>query len=78
MLKFDVGGGVNLPRHLCCNCARTGSILLWCISVAYVQDICQCMWCNGFPEHLCSIGAGVGSICHMYMCIVIYMKHDLV
>ena len=31
-------------------------------------------WCNGFPEIYAQLGEGWGSICHGYMCIVLYMK----
>ena len=32
------------------------------------------IWYSGFSRDLCSIGGGVGSICHGYMCIVQNMK----
>ena len=32
------------------------------------------IWCNGFPEMYGGLEEGVGSICHGYMCIVLYMK----
>ena len=31
------------------------------------------IWCNGFPEIYAQLEEG-GSICHGYMCIVLYMK----
>ena len=32
------------------------------------------IWCNGFPEIYAQFEEGWGSICHGYMCIVLYMK----
>ena len=32
------------------------------------------IWCNGFPKIYVQLQEGVGSICHGYMCIVLYMK----
>ena len=36
------------------------------------------IWCNGFPQIYAWLEEGVGSICHGYMCIVLYMKTYLV
>ena len=32
------------------------------------------IWCNGFPEIYGQLEEGVGSICHGYICILLYMK----
>ena len=34
------------------------------------------LWCNGFPEMYAQLEEGVGSICHRYMYIVLYI-YDL-
>ena len=31
------------------------------------------MWCNGFPEIYAQLEERVGSVCHGYMCIVLYI-----
>ena len=31
------------------------------------------IWCNGFPEIYAQLEEGVGSSCHGYMCIVLYI-----
>ena len=32
------------------------------------------IWCNGFAEISASLEEAAGSICHGYMCIVLYMN----
>ena len=32
------------------------------------------IWCNGFPKIYAQLEEGVGSICHRYMCIVLYIS----
>ena len=32
------------------------------------------LWCIGFSEISAQLEEGLGSICHRYMCIVLYMK----
>ena len=33
----------------------------------------KCIWCSGFPKIYAQLEEGVGSICHGYMCIVLYV-----
>ena len=41
----------------------------------YVQSsICETFWCSGFPEIYTQLEEGVGSVCHGYMCILLYVK----
>ena len=35
------------------------------------------IWCNGFPEIYARLEEGMGSICHGYMCIVLYIYMKL-
>ena len=32
------------------------------------------IWCSGFPKMYAWLDEGVGSVCHGYMCILLYMK----
>ena len=36
------------------------------------------IWCSGFPEIYAQLEEGVGSVCHGYMCILLYVKLDVV
>ena len=36
------------------------------------------IWCNGFPEIYARLKEGVGSVCHGYMCIVLYIYIKLI
>ena len=36
------------------------------------------IWCNGFPEIYALLEEGVESICHRYMCIVLYIYETYV
>ena len=32
------------------------------------------MWCNGFSEIYARLEEGMGSVCHGYMCILLYVE----
>ena len=45
--------------------------LPWVYVYSAIYDSYLVYW---FSRDLCPIGGGVGSICHGYMCILLYMK----
>ena len=55
----------------------------WGQSAMVLCTLCYiCMkllWCHGFPQLYAQLEEGMGSICHRYMCIVLYIyETDLV
>ena len=49
---------------------RGGVNLTWVYVHCAIYETSVVLW---FSRHLCLIGGGVGSICHGYICIVLYI-----